>query len=442
MADNTKQSFFKNSLITLTRQFVSILIGMLLVIVLARFLGPDARGQYALITFLPLMLLTFLNFGINVSTIFFVSKNQVNLQTAVVTNIILACFLGVFSIAVGIAIIHIFSEKYAYLNSLYLYCALLALPFMFLMTFLQTVFQGLQEFKVFNSILLIQQLSTLILVFSLTALLHLDLFGAVLAFIIGYVATVLFIGYMLYRRYHVTIRISDFSFSYVKKLFAYGIKAHISNAFTFLNYRLDVFLLGYFAAPLAVGIYDVAVNIGERLSVFSQSISSVLFPKISSLQKDEERNKITSVVSRNLLLFIVLLSLVVYLLSDFVILLLFGKNYAESSNILKILLPGLALLAVEKVLSNDLAGRGKPEINMYVAIFNVVFNVLLNLYMIPKYRAVGAAISSTLTYSASFFIKVICYQRYTRQRYRSFLVVQMDDFEMYRRFLKKIVSKL
>ena len=436
-----RHSFLKNSFITLTRQFFSVVIGVLLVVFLARFLGPEARGEYALITFFPLLLITFLNFGFNVATIFYVSKKEVSIQTAIVTNIFVALFLGIISIVVGYIFIHLFDTQYGYLNKYYLYCGLLSLPFMFLFMFLQTVFQGLQNFKMFNSVLLVQQLATLLLVVLFTILFRLKLFGAILAFSLGYVVTVVFIFFIVYRVYRITLRFSDFSFPYVKKMFNYGVKAYISNALTFLNYRLDIFLLGHFVNPLAVGIYDVAVSVGERISIFSQSISSVLFPKISSVQSEEQRNKITSTVSRNLLFFIASLSLILYFLCDFIFNVFFGEQYVESARLLKILLPGLALLSVEKVLSNDLAGRGKPEVNMYVAFFNVCLNACLNIYMIPHYGAMGAAISSTITYATSFMVKVVLYRKYTRQNYVSFLVIGKEDMNIYRNLLRKAISK-
>ena len=156
-----RHSFLKNSFITLTRQFFSVVIGVLLVVFLARFLGPEARGEYALITFFPLLLITFLNFGFNVATIFYVSKKEVSIQTAIVTNIFVALFLGIISIVVGYIFIHLFDTQYGYLNKYYLYCGLLSLPFMFLFMFLQTVFQGLQNFKMFNSALKLHGLKSI-----------------------------------------------------------------------------------------------------------------------------------------------------------------------------------------------------------------------------------------------------------------------------------------
>jgi O-antigen/teichoic acid export membrane protein len=438
----TQNSFLKNSVITLTRQFVSILIGILLLIILARFLGSSGQGKYSLITLLPLMLLTFLNFGLNTSTIYYVSKKEINLNQAFNTNFFVALLLAALSIAIGIIVIFLLgNNKFENVEQSLLFLSLAAIPFMFLMSFLQTIFQGLQNFKMFNSILVVQQMSNLLLVILLVVIFHLNLEGAIIAFIFGYLLTVLFILYILVYKYNVKINFKEINRMYLMKSIKYGLKAHISNVMTFLNYRLDILLLGYFINPAAVGIYVVAVNVGERLSIFSQSISSVLLPRVASEENEMIKNNLTSLVSRTLLLLIVFVSFVLFLVSDMIFSIFFGEQYSQSSLILKVLLPGLTLLAVEKLLSNDLAGRGKPELNMYVSFFNVFFNVCLNLFFIPKLGALGAGISSTLTYVTSFVIKVVIFRRETGQSISSLLIIKKQDLQLYKNVFRKFTLK-
>lgn len=95
---------------------------------------------------------------------------------------------------------------------------------------------------------------------------------------------------------------------------------------------------------------------------------------------------------------------------------------------MKILLPGIALLAVEKILSNDIAARGKPEINMYVSIFNVIFSTILNVFLIPMYGATGAAIATSISYSLSFIIKAVFFKRVTGEALISFFYLKGKIF--------------
>lgn len=215
-------------------------------------------------------------------------------------------------------------------------------------------------------------------------------------------------------------------------------KAHISNFASFLNYRIVIFLIGFFMVDSAVGIYVTAMNIGERLAIFAASVSNVLYPKIAAIETEEERNHLTSLVSRNILAITFVIALAGTLIAKDLIVTLFGEQYENSANLLRIILPGVALLSVEKILSNDIAGRGKPELNMYLSIFNVLFNLLLNVVLIPKYGLNGAALSATITYFVSFVVKIFLYKKVTNEPYHRFLLVKKSDLRLYKNVIRKL----
>ncbi|MDQ0218441.1 hypothetical protein ELQ35_03585 [Peribacillus cavernae] len=436
-----KNTFLSNSIITLTRQVVSIVIGILLLLIIANALGPCGQGKYTLITYLPLMLMTFLNLGLNTSTIYFVSKKELELKEAFVTSILSAVFLALISVGIGILAVLIMGDsEFSAIDSSLLYLSLFALPFMFLMIFLQTIFQGIQNFKLFNSVLVVQQFGTLFSLVILLFIFNLELEGAILSFILGYFLSVLYSIIMLFRVYKMDFSLRYFSWKYLKMAISYGLKAHISNIMTFLNYRLGVLLIGMFLSDASVGIYTVAVNLGEKISIFSQSFSQVLLPRIASSNLEEDRNKLTALVCRLMMLFILCVGIAIYFFSD-LIFSVFREEYSASSLILQLLLPGLTVLAVEKILSNDLAGRGRPDLNMYVSFVNVGLNVVLNLLLIPEFGVQGAAVASSLTYIVSFIIKVIIYKNVTKQPIKEFLLIKGSDIKMILDLAKKMKRK-
>ncbi|WP_221566990.1 flippase [Alkalihalobacillus sp. TS-13] len=438
-----RNSFAKNSFITITRQFTSILLGMLLLIVLARFLGPSGQGQYTLVILLPQLLMTFLNLGVNTSTIYYVSRDEIDVDSAVKNNLYIGIFLSFVSILIGMVIALFFSDQFfEEASTTFLLLSLIALPFMFLNIYFQTVFQGLQQFGVFNTILIITQLGTLFFVSLFIIVLDYGLTGAVVAFILGHLITTVSIVYILYAKFGFRYEKGVFNLAYFKKSVLFGLKAHISNVMSFLNYRIDLLLLGYFLNPAAVGVYVTAVNIGERISILSQSLSTVLLPRIASVDDEEDRNRVTSILTRNFLVFVLLLTIGVFFFADWVIDLLFGAQYEKSSGLLKWLIPGVAALSIDRLLSNDIAGRGKPEVNMYVSLFNVLFNVGLNIYLIPIYGVVGAAVATTATYILSLIIKIYLYKKVTSSNYRSFLLIQREDFYLYSNLVKQLKMKM
>jgi O-antigen/teichoic acid export membrane protein len=433
-----EKSFLNNSFITLTRQLSSIVIGFLLISILARFLGDDGLGRYTLITLLPIMLMTFLNLGINSSTIFYISKDEVDIHTAFKNNFVYGLSLALVGIIIGAIVILFFSNVFKDVEPIYLSLSLIALPFMILNIFFQTIFQGMQNFKVYNSALLLTQTFTLLLLCLFVIIMNLDLLGALIAFIVGHSLTFIFNVWTLISKFGASFRKGKLSKDYLFKSVSYGIKAHVSNMMTFLNYRIDILLLGFYLNPTAVGFYTLAVNIGERLSIFSQSLSTVLLPKIASLTDELERNKLTAMISRNMLFFMVVGGILVVLLSEPIIWIFGGRDYNPSIVLLQLVVPGVVFLAIEKLLSNDIAGRGRPELNMYLSFFNVTFNVILNLILIPIYGVVGAAVSTSITYIISFFVKSVIYKHVTGEHYRNFLFIRKQDFLNYRKLYLKV----
>ncbi|WP_139070078.1 flippase [Bacillus sp. FJAT-27225] len=439
-----KNSFLKNTYITLVRQITSIIIGFLLIMIIARVLGSTLQGHYGIITTFAATLVMMINMGWNISTVYYVSKEEVSVQQAFYNNLLIGIFLSVVGIAGGFAFIALFGGGASFdqipdKSSVYL--ILFAIPFMLLNTFFQTIFQGIQDFKIFNTILVFTQISNLLFVLFLVVIFNLGLQGALFAFILGHVATFLFIITVFLKKFSFSKQDLKLNVPYLKKSFRYGFKSYLSNLVTFFNYRINVYILYAFASPAAFGVYFTALNLSEKLSVFTQSISSVLLPRIASMGTEEERNRLTSIVSRFTMIFMAAFSLVVFLLIDIIVPIL-GNDYLETPFLIKVLLPGISLLAVEKILSNDIAARGKPEVNLYVSIFNVVLSTILNLILIPEYKATGAAIATSISYSLSFLIKSFLFKRITGEKLSGFLLIKPADIVLLRKLINQFKNKL
>ncbi len=433
-----QNSFLRDSFITIVRQVTSIVIGVLLLVILARVLGKDLQGTYALVTVFAAVLGMVINAGINISTVYYVSKSEIDVNGAFFNNLVLGLGLGAVGIAAGFVFVKLFGNQlFPEVSNFYFYIILFIVPLILLNTFFQTIFQGIQDFRVFNTILIVTQMVNFLFVLILVVWLDFGLEGALISFAIGHASTFLFIIFLLIKEHHISIRKTRLDFIYMKKSLSYGLKSYLSNLVTFLNYRLDIFFVGVFVNPAAVGLYTVAIQVAEKMAVFTQSISHVLLPRIASMETEEERNKLTSIVSRFTMLAMVMMSFVMFLVAGFLIPLLFGEEYTESALLLQVLLPGISLLAVEKILSNDIAARGKPEINMYVSIFNVTLATILNLALIPVYEALGAAIATTFTYSLSLVIKAYLFRKITGERYRAFLLFTKEDFDLAVRIIKR-----
>lgn len=433
--------YVKNIVITLTRQILGLIIGLIAIALVARVLGVEEQGKYTILILIPLTLLNFMNLGIVPATIYWVGKKLFPLSDIYQTNKIIALLFSGIAIILGILFWVLFEEKY--LEGIHIdefFGILVCLPFLFLNYFFYSIFQGREDFESYNSILLINQIVLVIALVTAIVIFDFGLLGAGLSFTISHIITLVSIYYYFQKRKH-NINGGKFSKAYFDKGILYGFKLYASNLLAFVNYRADLFLISYFLDFTSVGIYAIAVAIIERLWIIPGAISNVLYARISNLDSSSTQNNITSISTRNMLPVVVFFTLLLLLTSHIIIPIIFGVEYLASVEPLFYLFPGIILGAVAKPISNDFSGRGRAEINVYVALFTVLINIILNIILIPIYGIVGAAIATSISYSFNAIAKSIVFSKINGVKLINLLIIQKEDIVLYQSIYKKYLAK-
>jgi O-antigen/teichoic acid export membrane protein len=107
--------------------------------------------------------------------------------------------------------------------------------------------------------------------------------------------------------------------------------------------------------------------------------------------------------------------------------LLFGREFAAASLPLLFLIPGVVATAAANPVSAHLMGTGRPVFGAAAAAVNLTVNVVANLALIPVLGASGAALASTLSYSASAVVLLVVFKRLNSVPLRQMLVPTSDD---------------
>jgi O-antigen/teichoic acid export membrane protein len=63
---------------------------------------------------------------------------------------------------------------------------------------------------------------------------------------------------------------------------------------------MDVIVLGFFVSQTLIGIYSVAWNVSQFLTIFSNSITTTLFPEMSRLSTQEDPSAISGLIETSL----------------------------------------------------------------------------------------------------------------------------------------------
>jgi O-antigen/teichoic acid export membrane protein len=226
--------------------------------------------------------------------------------------------------------------------------------------------------------------------------------------------------------------IDAFSFyiewSVIKRMLGLGSIYALNIFVILLNFRVDIILLDYLSSPFEVGIYSKGMGITEYLWQIPMLFSHVVMQR-SAISTDDRAFslKITQLLRLSLIV-IGAASLVLGLLSKFIIVGMYGEAFSGSVSVLIILLPGILLLTFYKVMSTDLAGKGKPWITLKAMTLALPINLILNWYLIPNYGANGAAISSTISYSFAAFLFLHYYSKEVNISIKTILNFQKSDF--------------
>ena len=194
-----------------------------------------------------------------------------------------------------------------------------------------------------------------------------------------------------------------------------GWVGQISAVAYFLLLRLDQALLEHFRGAAEVGIYSVAVYVGEMLWLLPGAITPLLVHSSAADSSDPQRNRRAIKAVKVGVLLTLVAALPLYLLADPLLHILAGGEYAGSGPALRALLPGIVAFAPGAVLAGDFIGRGKPHWNTQASALTVVVNLIVGWQLIPLYGPVGAAWSSTIAYAAGASVMLLRFWRVVRR---------------------------
>jgi len=429
--------FTKDSLITFITQVLSLIFGLGTSIIVARVLGPEGKGIYALAILLPATLIMFCNFGIAQASVFYIGKRKYRPEEIFGNNIIFSFLLIIFTFLIGLIIVFFFANSlFPNVAKSYLLLALFLVPFNFFLSFVNYILLGLQKIKEFNFIKILQNFIFLILIALFLLGLNLGLKAVIVANILScFFGTIVL--FFLARKI-VGIPSLHFNKAYFKDAFQYGIKVYLGNIVFFLHSSIAIFLINIFLNPLAVGFYSVAVGMSEKIWLVSQSVGTVLFPRVSSETDRKRLKEFTPIVCRNILFINSLGAILLFFLSRWLIILLYSERFLNSLLPFQILLIGAVTIGGYRILTNDLYGRGRPELNIYIGLIALSIHIILSIIWIPKYSILGAAWATSISYTFAFIVMTSIYSRISKNRINDIAFVKKSDLQLYKNLIRSL----
>ncbi len=186
----------------------------------------------------------------------------------------------------------------------------------------------------------------------------------------------------------------------LRDIASYGMRGQVGGVLTLLNTRLDFAILGAWAGPAVLGSYAVASKYAELLRLPSLALTWISYPRLAQLDPVTAGQRAVA-MAKPALAAVGLAAVPVLLLAGPVTRLLYGDGFDSAVLPAQVLVVGMVLSGGAGASSGYLYGLGRPGLNSTVLALGLGVTVLLDLLLIPRHGALGAAVASSTAYLVS-----------------------------------------
>ena len=197
--------------------------------------------------------------------------------------------------------------------------------------------------------------------------------------------------------------------------------------------KIDKIMLGHMIGDEAVGVYSVALLISELWYFIPMVIVASTFPAIIESKKRSEKQYYARLQKLFDLMVVISvgLALPTTFLSTSIVTLLFGEAYRDAGIILSIHIWAAVFVFLGVASSQWFIAEGRQVLSLQRTVIGAFVNVALNLWLIPVYGAVGAALATIISYSVAAFFADVIYKE-TRKIF-SMKVRALNPLAIYKR---------
>ena len=198
-----------------------------------------------------------------------------------------------------------------------------------------------------------------------------------------------------YKYYPIRLSID---WTYWKSIIKKALPLFVIITFNLIYYRIDTVMLSVMKDQTAVGLYGISYKILEILIAIPGMFMGLLLPLFTKYYlQDKTIFQHIFQQAFNILVSVAVPLAVAGMLLSSKILALFGQDFTPATSTLQVLFIGIGFIFLGNLMGHILISAELQSKSMYIAIMGAVFNVCLNLYLIPKYSYLGAATATAIT---------------------------------------------
>jgi O-antigen/teichoic acid export membrane protein len=219
----------------------------------------------------------------------------------------------------------------------------------------------------------------------------------------------------------------------------FGLRSGTGALATFLNLRIDVFVVSIMLDARTLGVYTLAVATGELMWQVSRPLTVATSGRIASAERPRAI-ALTCTVARAIFAIEVLLGIAIFALAPLAVRFVYGSAFAEAGPIVRWLLPGLILYAAQAPLLYFITVKeGNATASLAIQATSVFACAAISVLLVPALGIFGAALATTITYCCAAAVTASLFARAAGVSVATFMLLQRTDLERLRSLLERIV---
>lgn len=390
----------KGVLTTLASQVGIQFIGILTGVLIARFLGPEGRGELTAVIAWATVLTYVGDFGLPVAYTYASARSKERVPQLLGNSLIvtaaqwlLIAVVGTWVLATALA--H-HGAPIVHLAELYLY---LYVPLNLLNRYIAAILQGLGHFTGFNAIRVFVVFSYLVLLAVFFLVMSSSVGMVVSANLLSNALTLVLSFFLILPHLRAARGLpwrEWFQPSALRADFKYGLSAHIGNLQPFNSMQLDVLILTTILSAHDLGLYMVGLAASSVLKAQGSALGAVLLPAVAKQTGfPAQRHQVMRYAAVTLLLGCATAA-VALIWAPQLVQLIYGSQFMAAAPLVRIMVLSGIAAALYRVLADGLRGLGHPLKSSMAELIGVVVGVPAMLLLVPRLGAAGAAIAVSL----------------------------------------------
>ena len=193
-----------------------------------------------------------------------------------------------------------------------------------------------------------------------------------------------------------------------RQLFLYIKPLLLLSVFAWINNYADRYILSYFYSTEQVGYYSVGYGLGSKIALLNTPFLLFLTPKILEIVREKRDNSlIHAVIKKTLLPYVAIGSvacLFLFLEYQWVGRIFLDKQFEPGFKIIPIIGFSFFMLTIVYFFDTKFYAKSTTQYILWHNIVGGIFNIILNILMIPHFGILGAAWATLI----SFTIQLLC----------------------------------